>query len=186
MKTYALPPDPETLAALNDLSCGVVSGVISKSNSDPPICFLFCLELSDGRWIELTAISQDLEYKFEVFALCARRIEKPEHGVPVQLILPPSVCVTPLVTESWLDPGVPIDFPTYGSDPVMQSSGIPGSAPATASMSCQYLGGVEIACADGSAMVIATGVFPCSLHVAGYCEDMYYDRNGYVAFAGEA
>lgn len=186
MKRYAVPHDPATICVLNMLAGGVVSAAISISQSPSPLCFSLSLELPNGSWVVLDAPSVDLEFKFEVFTLAARLAAEPDAGEPISLSLQAPVTVTPLRTESWLDPGVPIDFPTVGSDPVMQFIGAPGAAPPTASCTCEYLGGVELVGSDGTSIVLATGSFPCSLHVSGLCEDSYFDRSSYIAWSPEA
>lgn len=186
MKRYLLPPCPETMAALNALSNGVVSAVISKGKEPESLCFSLCLELTDGGWVQIEAASEDLEYRFEVFVLVAKYISAPTAGDPVPFVLNPPVAVMPLQTESWIDPRTPIKFRTLGTDPVMQFVSLPDAAPPTASVTCGYVGGVELTGSDGSVQVVATGSFPCSLHVGGYCEDRYFDRESYIVVVRDA
>ena len=95
------------------------------------------------------------------------------------MMLTAPVDVTPLALDSWMDPTAPTG-PTLGSDPVMQFSGRPGSAPATASAVCHYMGGVELRGANGQTLVVATASFPHTLHVSGIYEDKFFDRRDYV------
>ena len=185
MNSYVVPHDPETIAALDLLSAGVASIELAKNFSHSKDCFSCCLEIADGRWVQLQATGEDLEFKFEVFPLHGRPVATPRAGEHHALALTAPVKVTPLVTESWLDPAAPTG-PTLGSDPVMQFVGQPGSAPDTASATCRYIGGVELAGANGNTLVIATGSFPYSLHVSGFYEDRFFRRGAYVGLLGEA
>jgi hypothetical protein len=185
MKRYLVPNDPETLAALSLLSTGVVSIELAKDFSHSHDCHSCCLELEGGRWIQLQATGEDLEYKFEVFPLHARQVDAPRTGERHAISLTAPVAVTPLATESWLDPIAPTG-PTLGSDPVSQFVGLPSSVPSTASASCRYVGGVELKGANGITLVVATGGFPYSLHVSGFYEDRGFRRGDYVALSAEA
>jgi len=185
MNHYSVPVDQETLAALYELRSGVISAATFKDFPHFAQCSAICLELADGRWIALQAQGEDLEFKFEVFALQARIAERPGHMEHHSIELAAPVTVTPLLTESWLDPSLPTG-PTIGSDPIVQCVGVSGSAPATASATCRYLGGVELKAADGSALVVATGGFPYTLHVTGLSEDSGFSRSDYSALPAEA
>ena len=185
MNNYVVPNNPETLAALDLLSGGVVSIELAKDFPHSKDCYSCCLEMPDGRWVQLQATGEDLEFKFEVFPLHARAVAAPRTGEHHSLVLAAPVKVIPLATESWLDPAAPTG-PTLGSDPIMQFVGVPGSAAATASAKCRYTGGVELVGSNGITLVIATGSFPYSLHVSGFYEDSSFQRSSYVGLPGEA
>ena len=185
MNNYVVPNDPETIDALSLLATGVVSIKLAKDFPHSKDCHSCGLEISGGRWIQLQATGEDLEFKFEVFPLHARRVAAPPIGEHHALALTAPVVVTPLVTESWLDPAAPTG-PTLGSDPIAQFVGQPGSAAATANATCRYVGGVQLTGANGSTLVVATGGFPYSLHVSGFYEDRGFRRSDYVGLSDEA
>lgn len=179
MNHYTVPHDQEALAALQHLSAGVVAIGFAKDFPDFKSCTACFLQTPDRVWVELAARGEDLEFKFEVFSLAARVVATPRIDEQRTISLSKPISVTPLETESWLDPAAPIDQPTLGSDPVMQFVGYPGTAPDTASATCRYLGGVELTGANGCALVIATANFPYNMHVSGYYEDQSFDRAAY-------
>jgi hypothetical protein len=185
MNTYAVPYERETLAALRRLADGVISIGIAKDFPHSKDCTACYLETAAGSWIQLQATEEGLEFKFEVFPLQARHVTETKMEEQHPLILTSPVTVTPLVADSWLDSTAPTG-PTVGSDPVMQFVGQPGSAPSTASAICHYLGGVELVGANGQSLVVATGSFPYSMHVSGFNEDTFFNRNHYVGMPGEA
>jgi len=185
MNSYAIPNDAETIATLRLLSSGVVSIELAKDFPYSKDCHSCCIELADGHWIQLRATGEDLEFKFEVFPLHARLVVAPRTGERHDFVLTAPATVTPLATESWLDSAAPTG-PTLGSDPIAQFVGQPGSAPATASATCRYIGGVELVGANGRTLAVATGAFPYSLHVSGFYEDPSFRRNDYVGPPGKA
>ena len=179
MNRYSIPHDPNTLATLGHLAIGVTAIGFAKDFPHFNSCTACLLQMTDGRWIELVANGEDLEFKFEVFSLVARAVPAPRMDEHHTISLSSPINVTPLETESWLDPAAPIDHPTLGSDPVMQFVGHPGSTPGTASATCRYLRGVELIGANGTALVIATASFPYHMHVSGYYEDQFFHRAAY-------
>jgi hypothetical protein len=179
MNCYEIPRDPETLATLELLSSGVKAIGFVKDFPHFKSCSACLLQLLDGSWVELVASDESLEFKFEVFPLVARVVAAPNENEQHAISLAGPVGVTPLETESWIDPGAPVDHPTLGSDPVAQFVGLPGTVPDSASATCRYLGGVELIGANGNSLVIATASFPYHMHVSGYYEDQFFDRAAY-------
>lgn len=179
MNAYRITCNPDTLAVLDRLSAGVTTARIGKDFPDSSTCTSCWLRTTSGDWIELQATEEGLEFKFEVFPLTARIVAEPENAERHEMTLTAPVDVAPLVSDSWLDPTA-ATCPTLGSDPVMQFSGPPDSAPATASAVCHYMGGVELGGANGRKLVIATASFPYALHVSGIYEDRFFNRGHYV------
>ena len=182
MKRYRIPYDQETLSSLEILKQGVRSIRIAKDFPHSDFCHSCWLQIDETLHIQLQATGEDLAFKFEVFPLSARPVQDSTEGELHPLVLTTPIEVIPLVTDSWLDPAVPVG-PTVGADPVAQFVGMPGSAPFTASMVCHYLGGVEIRGSNGNSLLIATGSFPYSLHVSGFYEDPFFNRDSYVALS---
>jgi hypothetical protein len=185
MNLYAVPLPSNTLDALQLLTLGVKGMSVYKDLPTiewPSACYL---ELTDGRFVRLEATSEDLEFKFEVFPLIATVKSEAKASQRVDIHIRPPVKVTPLLTESWLDPGAPTGK-TLGSNPVAQFVGKPGTAALTASAKCRYVGAVEITGSNGTSIVVATGGFPFSMHVPGFYEDPCFRREDYVAYLGGA
>ena len=185
MNSYDLPPDPATLAMLSSLAGGIVAAASYRSFPHFAKCSQLYLKCTDGRWVELAAYGEDLEFKFEVFALAARPAERMNPTDWHDLVLKAPVKVTPLVTESWLDPALTTG-PTLGSDPVVQCLGAPGSASPSASAVCRYMGGVRLLDSEGRTFFVATSGFPYDLHATGFSEDLEFRESDYVATAHEA
>ncbi|GEM_PF-2059275 len=179
MNRYSIPLEEETLTALQDLSAGVVSIGFAKAHPHFKTCQGCFLQTPAGRWIELYATGQDLDVRFEVFTLTARVVDAPRLCEQRAILLPAPLKIMLLETESWLDPSAPIAHPTLGDDPIMQRYDRPGSTPETATVSCRYLGGVELTTANGDHLVIATAIFPYDMHVSGYYEAKPFDRDWY-------
>ena len=180
MNSYNLAPDPETLATLQWLTNGVVSASSYRAFPHFAKCTQLFLQCADGRWVELAACGEDLEFKFEVFTLRVRPAERMSPTEHHDLVLAAPVEVIPLLTEDWLDPAVPAG-PTLGSDPIVQCVGAPGSASGSASAVCRYLGGVRLRDATGVTMFVATSGFPYDLHVTGISDDPEFRESNYVA-----
>lgn len=185
MNSYNLPPDPETLAALRLLAGGIVSAASYRAFPHFAKCSQLYLECTDGRWVEIAAFGEDLEFKFEVFTLHARPAERINPTKSHDLVLRAPVEVTPLLTESWLDPALPTG-PTLGSDPILQCVASPGSASQTASAVCRYLGGVRLRDSGGRTFFVTTSGFPYDLHVTGISDDPEFREVDYVAVGHEA
>ena len=184
MNNYNLAPDPETLSVLRSLAGGVIGAASYRAFPHFTKCSQLFLQCTDGHWLELGAYGEDLEFKFEVFALAARPAERmnPTQSHALQLTAP--VDVVPLLTESWLDPALPTG-PTLGTEPVIQCIGAPGSASQTASAVCRYMGGVRLRDSEGRTVFVATSGFPYDLHVTGISDDPEFRERDYVAVGHE-
>jgi hypothetical protein len=118
---------------------------------------------------------------FEVFPIFASIRFSVQATDELPVTLAPPIRVTLLQTESWLDPVAPTPAEgLLGSDPIAQFVGRPGTVPPTASATCRYVGGVEIADSNETKLLIATGTFPYSLHVLGFYEDPHFRREDYI------
>nr|WP_162486338.1 hypothetical protein [Stenotrophomonas acidaminiphila] len=179
MNSYDLAPDPETLATLHRLKHGVVSAATCRTFPHLAMCTQLFLQCADGRWIELSAHGEDLEFKFEVFTLHVRPAERMNPTAHHELLLTAPVEVIPLLTEDWLDPAIPSGS-TLGSDPIIQCTGAPGSAPFSARAVCRYLGGVRFRDAKGVVLHVATSSFPYDLHITGISDDREFRMENYV------
>lgn len=180
MNRYTLEPDPRTLTTLEWLAEGVVSAASYRAFPHFARCERLFLQCADGRWVELAACGEDLEFKFEVFTLIAQPAEHMDPNERHDLVLSAPLQVAPLLTESWLEPAQPTG-PTLGSNPVAQFIGAPGSAPESASAVCRYLGGVRLRDARGVDVVVATASFPYDLHVTGISNDPEFCQSSYEA-----
>lgn len=180
MNHYNLEPDAETLATLEVLAKGVVAAASYRAFPHFTKCTRLFLQCADGRWVELAACGEDLEFKFEVFTLRARLAERMNPTEHHELLLSAPVEVVPLLTEGWLDPAMPTGA-TLGSDSVVQCVGTSGSASASASAVCRYLGGVRLRDAKGVTVYVATSGFPYDLHVTGISDDPAFRESNYEA-----
>jgi hypothetical protein len=180
MNRYNLEPDPETLATLQRLTKGVVAAASYRAFPHFAKCSQLYLQCTDGRWIELAACGEDLEFKFEVFTLHVRPAERMNPTQHHNIILTGPVEVTPLLTEDWLDPAVP-SGPTLGRNRVVQCGGAPGSASSSATAVCRYLGGVRLRDARGAILFVASSSFPEDLHVTGISDDPEFRESNYLA-----
>lgn len=122
------------------------------------------LQLADGRWLSVHADQRDLEARFEVFPIGALvEPSKPRAALEAAICLQPPVLVTELETEDWLDPTAPCG-PTWGTHPVAQFQGLPGTASDSASARCNYVSGVRLDGSSGVSVVVATMAFPYSVY----------------------
>lgn len=181
-----MPPDPETLRALQVLTAGVTAVGVMRDVPQLPGCSYCELETAEGALVHLFPTSKDLQFKFEVFPLQARVVREAKHSERRLVEISAPVKVSPLQTHSWLVPGV-AQGEALGADPVAQFTGPRSRLSASASASCSYVGAVELQGSNGASLIVATGTFPLTMHVKGLYEDEHFRRSDYEHYlVGEA
>ncbi len=140
------------------------------------------LELTSGQLVKICADETCPEHRFEVFPIkaelssdrMAEERQQFELQAPVEILL--------LQTQDWLDPGIRCEG-AIGENPVMKCQGIPGSAPDTATTTCNYFGGIELRGSNGKKLVVATLAFPHEIYVSAFLCDKSIDLEAYTKLA---
>ena len=180
MNRYSLPIAEGTIEALSELRAGIARvGVTGRANSGD-LVFGCSIEATTGRVVHICADQQDLEYKFEVFPICAKMLANFDGVQEIrELRLAEPVEVLLLETEDWLASDINCDG-ALGQGPIAQCQGRPGEEPESSVASCSYFGGIELRSANGEKLVIATLPFPYSIHISAIPCTGTFDQNAYV------
>jgi hypothetical protein len=183
MNSYSLELESETVSALASLRIGVRRVGITGRAKDLDGVFGCELELVSGEVISVCAAQRDLEYKFEVFPLAAKRIPTFTAAETKPLNLAADVCVLLMRTQDWLDPGIPC-VGAVGQNPIMQCQGVPGSAPKQAVAACTYIGGLQLQGSNNELLTVATLPFPYAIYVSCFdsCGSVNTDDYSISAF----
>jgi hypothetical protein len=182
MNSYTLELESETVSALAAIRVGVRRVGITGRAKNLNGVFGCELELISGEVIFVCADQRDLEYKFEVFPLTAKRIPAFTAAETKLLTLAAAVDVCLMQTQDWLDTGIPC-IGAIGQNPIMQCQGAPSSPPDQAVAACIYIGGLQLHGSNSELLTIATLPFPYAIYVSCFDGCGSVDINDYSIFS---
>jgi hypothetical protein len=129
-----------------------------------PPCFpfptYFLLPVQRRRYLEVTAVDECFEPKFDCFTLRFEMIEGGSQDFETCGSLPRPRTISVLLREEWIKSPPSGEIQTIGQNPVSQIWGRPNSAPADAIAKCLVAAGVHVAGSDNLGAVIYAGSFP--------------------------
>ena len=186
MTVHSLAMLEKDRAVLQAVRNGVVGVGIFHGHPRHPGCASCLLTLTSKQVVRFRPGQKDVAQRFEVFPISVEMASAAlSPDAQHNIVLSSPVGIWLLETEDWLDPTVRVEG-ALGESPVMQTQGAPGSRPNTATVTCQYVGGVKLVGANGAELVIATLSFPYTLHVGAFTNESGFNMEAYaqLPFAG--